>query len=268
MLGALRNAAALVDHDDLPRLRLAFDYLALRVHLRAGRPPRLARVLGCDVAYLDLAQLVRLVEELYLLRHYPFRPARPDPFVVDCGANIGVATLFFKTIAPAARVLALEPEPTAFRLLTQNVTRNRLRDVTCLPLAAASASGFAELHVPSPAYGGATLRGDVPWPSVTVRVEPLSEHLPTRIDFLKLDVEGAEGDVVGELVASGAIERVEQLAIEHHPDSDDGLPRLLGLLAASGFRYRLAVAGERFWNEHQLLLVHAYRGTSNSASGA
>ena len=68
---------------------------------------------------------------LYLRRHYPFRPVRARPLVIDCGANIGVATLYFKTVAPEARVIAFEPEPTAYELLRENVERNRLTDVAC-----------------------------------------------------------------------------------------------------------------------------------------
>jgi FkbM family methyltransferase len=268
MLGALRNAAAIVEADDLPRRRLAFDYVALRAREAAGRPPRFARIVGSELAYVDFPDLVRLVEEVYLLRHYPFRPARPDPFIVDCGANIGVATLFFKTLAPGARILAFEPEPTAYRLLCENVARNDLRDVECLPVAVSADAREATLRVPAPAHGGSTIALDIAeWPGVTVQAEALSVHLPARVDLVKLDVEGSELDVVGELVESGAISRVEQLAIEYHPTSADALPRLLDLLASSGFGYRLGVAGERFWNEQQLLLVHAYRGTAGSSSG-
>jgi FkbM family methyltransferase len=261
VLGVLRNVAAIAGNADLPRRRLATTYLRLRA--QAVRPPARAHLLDFELQHPDHGALVRLFEEIWLLRHYPFRPTRPDPVIVDCGANVGVAVLYFKAVAPGARVLAFEPEPTAFRLLTENVERNRLADVSCQRVALAGAAGEVKLRVPAPAHGGSTttLAADRGWPSLVVPAEPLSAHLPLDVDFVKIDVEGAEVEVVEELVASGAIARVRELAIETHPGDPDALPRLLGLLAGSGFDYRIAVAGERFWDE-QLLLVHAYRPTA------
>jgi FkbM family methyltransferase len=244
--------AAIAAGAGLPRRRLALDYLRLRT---GG-----SRIFGHDVAFADHEALVHLFEEVWLLRHYPFRPTRSDPVVVDCGANIGVATLYFKALAPQARVIAFEPEPTAFRLLTANVRDNRLADVTCLPYALAAVGGEVTLRSPAPAHGGSSIvLGDEAWEASQVQAVPLSEHLPERVDFVKVDIEGAELDVLGELSASGAIDRIEQLAVEHHPTTPDSLPRLLGLLSDHGFAYRLALVGERFWNDDQLLVVDAYR---------
>jgi hypothetical protein len=90
-----------------------------------GRYPERARILDWNVIYADYPALVELFEEIFVRRYYPFRPARRTPFVVDCGANVGVSAMFFKTVAPEAEILAFEPEPTAFRLLCDNVARCR-----------------------------------------------------------------------------------------------------------------------------------------------
>jgi FkbM family methyltransferase len=262
MFGLVKNLVAIAESDDLPRRGLAASYARLRLQRALGSSPRRARLLGFDVAYQNFGALVELYEEIFLRRHYPFRPARPSPFVVDCGANIGVATLFFKAVAPDARVLAFEPEPTAYGLLQENVRRNGLADVECFQVALARERGEAALHVPAPASGGSTvhLAHGADWSTIPVHTEPLSQFIGDgRLDFLKLDVEGAEAAILDELRDSGTLERVEELVFEHHPGAPVALPSTLATLASAGLRYRIAVVGDRFWDPGQLLLVHAFR---------
>jgi FkbM family methyltransferase len=49
--------------------------------------------------------------------------------ILDCGANIGMATLFFKWLYPNARIDAFEPDPKTFQLLENNVKQNHLTNV-------------------------------------------------------------------------------------------------------------------------------------------
>jgi FkbM family methyltransferase len=262
VLGVVRNLDALAHSDVLPRGWLAADYLELRARRAVQRPPRLARFLGHRVGYRDFDALIGLYEEVYLRRHYPFRPKRPDPLVIDCGANIGVATLYVKAIAPDARVVAFEPDPDAYRILTDNVARNRLGGVQCVPVAVAAREGRERLRVPAAALdGGATLRlaEGAGWTEVEVSTAPLSPWLTEPVDFLKLDIEGAELEVLEEIAAAGALDLVAEIAVEHHPIAPDSLARVLTLLAEWNYRCELAQAADRFWDSQQLHLIHAVR---------
>ena len=64
----------------------------------------------------------------------------------------------------------------------------------------------------------------------------LDELLTQSVDFLKIDIEGAETDV---LAASRRLDCVSQLMVEYHSfaDAPQELPRLLNTLAQAGFRY-------------------------------
>ena len=44
-----------------------------------------------------------------------------DPLIIDCGANIGISVLEWKSRWPMARVICFEPDPDAFRLLEMNI---------------------------------------------------------------------------------------------------------------------------------------------------
>src|SRR5262249_17965621 len=98
VLGLFRNIAAIHESTDIAPRPLATTYLDLRVRSALGRPPTVALIAGKQAAYRDFQALLGLFEEIYLRRHYPFRPTRATPLVIDCGANIGIATLFFKTL--------------------------------------------------------------------------------------------------------------------------------------------------------------------------
>lgn len=142
------------------------------------------------------------------------------PFVVDVGANIGLFTLFVKRLRPAARILAFEPMPESAALLKQNLMLHRLDAVQVHELALGRATEAAARFTFYPQIPGnstrhpeikeaprARLARTMPAKvvehlyqgrEVTVAVDRLSRFLPAGqpIDLLKVDVEGAEVDVL------------------------------------------------------------------------
>jgi amino acid adenylation domain-containing protein/FkbM family methyltransferase len=115
---------------------------------------RLPLPCGRAVAHLNEAETRYLHDEIFVrgayLRHgISLQGART---VVDVGANIGLFTLFVAMHAPGARVLAVEPNPAAWRLLRVN-SRLYGRDVTALQVALANQDGRASFT----AYEGMSL---------------------------------------------------------------------------------------------------------------
>jgi FkbM family methyltransferase len=262
MIGLMRNVAAIAGSRELPPHRIAAAYATLRARRAIGSHPRYAKLLDWELAYADYDAVVTLFEEIFIRRVYPFRRQVPNPLVVDCGANIGVSTFYFKSIAPDAHVLAFEPQPTAFALLEENVRHNRLASVECFPIALAREPGVVTLHTPGPAASGASLHFHGPdWSSTEVEARRLSNQLGGRhVDFLKLDVEGSEHEILKDLSEADVLCRVGELAVEFHPRQTDDFVELLQMLSDGGFRYRIAVVGDRFWEPVQLLAIHAFRG--------
>jgi FkbM family methyltransferase len=250
--------------------------VATQARLAAGAARRAdglvhVRVGDYDVAGFSVSSLAYLHSEIFVKLAYYFRARRPDPFVVDGGSNIGMSVLFFKALYPAARVLAFEPAEPAHRVLRANVERNRLEGIEVH--AAALGRGHGEVPFYDDPEDPATFRMSTRAErlprrrATTVPQRRLSEFLDEPVDLVKLDVEGAEEDVLADLVESGAIARVEQLVVEYHHHLDparDFLGAFLERLRAQGFRYQLA-ARERVARraaltpQHQDVLVHAYR---------
>jgi FkbM family methyltransferase len=210
-----------------------------------------------------------MYEEIFLRRQYEFESQSPAPAIVDAGSNIGLAILFFKRLFPSATVLGFEPDPDAFALLRRNVEVNRLEGVHIRN--EALYDGRDELDLfgdPSaPASPQVTVSGNrLPGAAKRVRATRLSQHLTEPVDFLKIDIEGAERVVLDELADSGKLPLVRRMAIEYHHHmeaGDDGLAAVLVTLERAGFGYQLEArldgAPGRDAGRFQNVLVHAYR---------
>jgi FkbM family methyltransferase len=124
------------------------------------------------------------------------RVVQPGMIAVDVGANVGLHTLgLARHVGPEGRVHALEPEPDNFQLLAHAVKRAHATNVRLHQLAASDTKGTLTLYV-SDANRGDHRTSPAPEArrSFTVSALPLDEllaHEP-RIDFVKIDVQGAE----------------------------------------------------------------------------
>ena len=114
--------------------------------------------------------------------------------VVDAGAHVGYFTCqAARLVGPRGLVLAFEPAPRNFELLTANVWRNGFTNVVCFPWALGEAAGFAPLQLSASNTGDHRLHGSA-GDTVLVRVAALDEVLAIRgpVDVVKLDVQGSE----------------------------------------------------------------------------
>ncbi|MEQ1912642.1 MAG: FkbM family methyltransferase [Vicinamibacterales bacterium] len=145
----------------------------------------------------------------------------PGAVVVDVGANIGINTVYVaQRVGPRGRVWAVEPAADNLAVLRENVERNGLRNVTIAPVAAGRTSETRQFF----------LRGDISAVNsfyeesvyaevtdvVTVQSEPLDMLVEGNVDLVKIDVEGAELDVLGGMTRLLRSPRI-RLVVEWHP---------------------------------------------------
>lgn len=221
----------------LSQLFKAYLFRAFRVGRMPLRLPDRQRIV---VDASQLPWILLNIAHIYCYEDYEFveevKP-RKGWMVVDVGAYVGVYTLkAARRVGSKGRVVALEPHPASFRLLKHNVELNHLENVKLLPYALASSKGRRKLY--SPRYrANASLNREYAelWDerleAFEVECFSLVDLLDLlsidRVDLLKLDVEGAELEI---LEASGeALKRIERLVIETHLDicSFEKLERLL-----------------------------------------
>ncbi|MEZ0230858.1 MAG: FkbM family methyltransferase [Planctomycetota bacterium] len=124
------------------------------------------------------------------------RAVQPGMVALDVGANVGLHTLgLARRVGPEGRVHALEPEPDNFALLSRAVQKAHLANVRLHQVAASDAKGTLTLYL-SDANRGDHRTSPAPEArrSFTVSATPIDDllaHEP-RIDFVKIDVQGAE----------------------------------------------------------------------------
>ena len=147
---------------------------------------------------------------LYIRREYEVPESaflrgslRPGMVFVDAGAHVGYfSTLAARRVGSGGKVVAFEPDPHNFALLTRNLSRNRLDNVLPQQLALGSSAETRRLFFSTDNLGDHRLHDDESDPrrSLAVTVDTLDHALErsgvTRVDAIKLDVQGSELDAV------------------------------------------------------------------------
>jgi FkbM family methyltransferase len=237
----------------------------IEIWLNHVHPSR--KMLGFEIAYFDRPSLLNLYREIFVRQHYYFRPDTDSPLILDCGANLGMATLYFKWLYPKARIEAFEPDPTTFAALNRNVTQNRLANVVTHNCALWSENGDIEFFVDHKIPGSplmSTDRSRLDGKAIRVPSKKLSDFITGPIDFLKLDVEGAEHRVLCDLLSSGKAQWIKQMVVEYHHHIRDERSRLanfLRQLEEAGFEYQIHASLFPVTSQDvfQDMLIGAYR---------
>jgi FkbM family methyltransferase len=152
---------------------------------------------GCEKAALFTPQMYDRGELVALAEHIGRTPRRPYVFV-DIGANVGLYSLFAASqLGAGADVVAFEPDPQSGARFCFNLACNPSLKIRFLPIAISDKAGSVNLS-PHPRDRGGTriVEGADPADGISAACEPLLEALArlgvTRIDALKIDIEGYE----------------------------------------------------------------------------
>lgn len=202
------------------------------------------RKMGFQVAHFDRATLNHLYREIFARQHYYFDARNDTPAILDCGANVGMASLYFKWLYPRARVQSFEPDPATFQLLKQNIARNKL-DVEIHNCALWDENAEVNFFVDTRNPGMLLMSTDASRLNthpIRVPARRLSDFIQGTVDFMKLDIEGAEHRVLSELEQSGKIRAIRQMVVEYHHrigQQKSRLAQFLAMLERAGFEYQI-----------------------------
>lgn len=159
--------------------------------------------------------------------------------ILDLGAHIGLATLYFATRFPKAQLVSVEPVPENFALLARNCVTNNI-STRLVNKCVGSTTRLVEIHRGSSSHLH-TLSQPPPKDSYgLIQVEMiempelLMEHAIDTVDILKVDIEGAENELFSQCDAW--ISRVRLIIIEVHPSKVD-YQGLIDRVSACGFQY-------------------------------
>ncbi|WP_221394105.1 FkbM family methyltransferase [Dyadobacter sp. NIV53] len=202
----------------------------------------------------DVMSFLWQYKEIFVDEFYFFKTSNSKPVILDCGSNIGMSILYFKELYPDAKIMAFEAEPAIIELLRSNLIRNNITDIDLIPKAVwKDEEGIwfgSESADSSSIYSKAKKRK-----IDSVRLKDYLEK-EEQIDFLKIDIEGAETEVLDD--CRNSLSNVKNLFVEFHSyiGNTQGLADIIRIFEENNFRYFIDT------NQHRLrpFVNHQYRG--------
>jgi FkbM family methyltransferase len=219
--------------------------LGLWTVIRLWRQPRhvpaTVRAFGSKIRIVDACTFLSGLAEIFGGDKYQFQASTNVPLILDCGANIGLSVMYFKTLYPNCRIIAFEPDPAIFAALRHNVAQCGFRDVELRNEAVWCRAANATFMTEGGFSGRIAKPGDTA-SLITVPAVRLRDFLSEPVDFLKLDIEGAEAAVIRD--CAGCLRNADRIFVEYHSHVEEPqlLHELLETLNAEGFRYHVKEA--------------------------
>jgi len=225
-------------------------------HLPRFTPSKVT-VEGQNITIPDNASFLFMYEEIFNQEIYKFKSQSDRPYIIDGGANIGLATIYFKTLFPQAKVIAFEPDEKIFEYLRYNIAVFEFDQVQLIQKGLWKEEKEITFWSEG-ADGGRLNTSATDITNTSIQVTSLRSFLQEPVDFLKLDIEGAEVEVLSNI--ADLLFNVDHLFIEYH--SFVGKPQqfsvIINILTEAGFRMYISSPG--LSSKSPFVKVNTYNG--------
>jgi FkbM family methyltransferase len=177
-------------------------------------------------------------KEIITTQIYAFNNTSEKPFIIDCGANMGLSVYFFATAYPIATIIAFEPEDAIYKVLEKNKNTFNLQNVTLHKKAVWDSETVLQFYTDN-GMGGTVENKYSNQKPTEIETLRLANFLEKKVDMLKMDIEGAEYTVLQDCIPF--LKNVENIFIEYHSfiDKEQHLEDILQILKTNGYRYHL-----------------------------
>lgn len=198
----------------------------LKSKLVADKLNRSVRGIAHPVSLSNFDNDVMTLFQVFYGKEYqlPFQ-FKPE-VIVDCGANIGLSAVWFANAYPDAKIIAVEPDPVNYSYLRKNTSA--YPNVVCLNNAVWTKKTMLQMVDPGPGNWSLQTKeaSDQQGMVESVTLPEIMERFSlNQIDLLKIDIEGAEKELL--LSASEEwLSRTKVLAIELHDNLDPEIPSI------------------------------------------
>lgn len=212
-----------------------------RLKIAASLFPRFKKrtisALGLKIFFYDQKSLFMEFKDIFKNEIYCFAPASHSdaPKIIDGGGFIGISALYFLWKYPGSRVTIFEPSKEALPYLRKNIEMNHFE-----ARAAIIEKGLSDKEGEAPFASSASDAGKISEKGNTaISVTRLSNFITEKVDFVKLNIEGAELNVLRDLDKNNKFLFIDQFCIEWHSfaHSPQNLDELLAILKKNGCKY-------------------------------
>jgi len=199
------------------------------------------KLLGKQIKISDSKWYLPTYDEIWVKQIYKFETDNNSALIIDCGANVGLSVIYWKYLYPESRIIAFEPDPKIFQLLQSNISEFDYKNIE-LQQAAVWISNGELLFLPDGSVGGKLVNQVDNDRLIKVRTIQLLEYLNQPVEVLKIDIEGAEFEVLQDCATS--LGNVNKIFLEYHGSASkpQNLQIVLQILQEAGFRYHIKEA--------------------------
>jgi len=167
-----------------------------------------------------------------------------NAYILDCGAHIGLSVIYLKSICPSAHIVCFEPDAKNFDLLQKNISSHHLKNIDAkneaIWIENRSLNFIQEGNMASKIGSDSSVN------TVSVKAVRLKGYLNQKIDFLKLDIEGAEYKVIKDIANS--LTDVKNMFVEYHGsfEQNDELLEIFDIILKAGFKFYFKEAANNY----------------------
>jgi FkbM family methyltransferase len=207
-------------------------------HLNTGKV-RYHKILGKKISFYSPTELLHGLKEIFVDEIYK-QNLPSKPYIIDCGANIGLSVIYMKNSFPNATIIAFEPDERNFDLLRKNIENFGFEQVEIRREAVWIENTI--LQFASEGSMSSRIDNNISGRTIPVKAIRLKDYLNKPVDFLKIDIEGAEYQVMNDI--SSQLHFVKHLFFEYHGTFEQNaeLSQLFVLLVEKGFTYYIKEA--------------------------
>jgi FkbM family methyltransferase len=211
-----------------------------KVHVRAGESDIAAVRQVFGTGQYDIDRVIGPLKSRIDSRYNDICQKGETPVIVDAGANIGAASLWFKRRFPNSAIVSIEPERGNFSVLKKNATL--ASNVIPVNAAVGSSPGFVSVQNDKFGWASQTIRSGSGCPVITM--EDAFARVPHGTPFIaKIDIEGFESDVFAR--NTSWLQETFVVHIEPHDWLMPGKGTSLSFQKAlAQYDYELYIAGE------------------------
>ena len=233
---------------ELKQLKISFN--TAKKLLKAGYGPIKTKLFGKQINVDCAFWYIHGLKELFIENTYKFNTDKQSPKIIDCGSNVGLSIIYFKRLFPNAKITGFEPDKNLFNILKQNLKTFGYSDVELINKAVYTKNGTIKF-LASGNVGG-RICDEESKDTTELDTARLQDFLNEEIDFLKIDIEGAEYDVI--MDCKTQLKNVKNLFIEYHSleKNEQKLDEILKVVKEAGFKYYIKEA----WQNQTLPFVN------------
>src|SRR5262245_8858367 len=204
--------------------------------------------------YVDAVSTWPQWDDIFIHQSLDFDTDVPSPRILDCGANLGPASIYFKRRHPHAKLTAFEADPRLASICRSNLAVNEgTEQVDVKEAAVWTVEGTIEFICEGTDSGTiASLGEPIQGPLMSVPSVRLRDWLDEPVDLLKLDIEGAELSVLED--CRDRLCNVRAMFVEVHESNTEKRKTgaMFDLLSGAGFVFDVRALTPLPWRASQV----------------